>query len=280
MHDVFSSYKAGLERLLERIDKKHPRYTELLTLQTRLSENIAQSRRYGDTETRRAERARILESLNRLALVLVGVTFVELSESELVRLSHQQVGKESRTRILAVFANPRGSDPLRLSTEDRVIHECLQLSRRRDNISLDVLHAATIHDVRRALLNKDYRIVHFSGHGTGKGLAFEDELGHPRLIPQEALAEFLSAYSPPIECVILNACYTDTQGQLISFGVPYTIGMDGAISDEGATEFTRGFYDAIGAGKDVEFAYQEGCRTIKLMGLPDGSIPVLFKRSG
>ncbi len=182
------------------------------------------------------------------------------------------------TSILAIFANPRGSDPLRLSTEDRVIHQCLKLSKYRDNISLDVLHAATIHDVRRALLDKDYRIVHFSGHGTGRGLAFENELGQVQSIPQDALAEFLSAYSPPIECVVMNACYSDVQGHLISLGVPCTIGMNGAISDEGATEFTRGFYDAIGAGKSIEFAYQEGCRTIKLMGLPDGSTPVLFKK--
>ena len=182
------------------------------------------------------------------------------------------------TPILAVFANPRGSNPLRLSAEDRVIHECLRLSKYRGKISLDVLHAATIHDVRRALLEKDYRIVQFSGHGTGLGLALEDQLGQMRLVPQEALAEFLSAYSPPIECVILNACYSKLQGQLIAAKVPYVIEMDGAISDEGATEFTRGFYDAIGAGKDIEFAYQEGCRTIKLMGLPGGCIPAIHKR--
>lgn len=182
------------------------------------------------------------------------------------------------TPILAVFANPRGSDPLRLGAEDRIIRECLRLSKYRDRISLDVLHAATIHDVRRAFLEKEYRIVQFSGHGTGRGLAFEDESGQMRLVPQKALAEFLSAYSPPIECVILNACYSDLQGQLIAAKVPYVVGMDGAISDEGATEFTRGFYDAIGAGKDIEFAYQEGCRTIKLMGLPDGYIPVVYRR--
>jgi len=184
-----------------------------------------------------------------------------------------------RNRILAVFANPRGSDPLRLGTEDRVIRECLKISKHRDNMRLDVLHAATIHDVRRALLDKSYRIVQFSGHGTGRGLAFENEVGQIQLVPRDALAEFLSAYSPPIECVILNACYSVVQGQLIFLGIPYTIGMDGAISDEGATEFTRGFYDAVGAGKGIEFAYQEGCRTIKLMGFSDSSKPILFKRT-
>ncbi len=54
--------------------------------------------------------------------------------------------------------------------------------------------------------------------------------------------------------------------------------MLGAISDEGATEFTRGFYDALGAGKPIKFAYEEGCRTISLMGLPDAHKPVLYER--
>lgn len=184
---------------------------------------------------------------------------------------------EPKNNILVVFANPHGSDPLRLGTEDRVIRECLKLSKYRDYISLNILHASTIHDVRRALLDASYRIIQFSGHGTGKGLAFENEIGQIHLVPQDALADFLSAYSPPIECVILNACYSDLQGQLISKDVPYTIAMKGAISDPGATEFTRGFYDAIGAGKDIEFAYNEGCRTIKLSGLPDHLRPVLFK---
>lgn len=183
-----------------------------------------------------------------------------------------------KIRVLVIFANPKGSDPLRLSVEDKVIHECVALSKHREHIELDVRHAATIHDVRRALLEKDYQIVHFSGHGTGRGRAFENEIGEKQTIPQEAFAEFMSAYSPPIKCIILNACYSNFQGRLIAQNVPFVIGMNAAISDSGAIEFTRGFYDAIGAGKDVEFAYEEGCRAIKLMGLPDGATPVLFSK--
>jgi hypothetical protein len=184
-----------------------------------------------------------------------------------------------QTKVLAIFANPTGSSPLRLVAEDRVIRECVTRSRYRENISLEIRHAVTIHDLRRALLEGDYRMIQFSGHGTGQGLAFEDEQGQVRLVPPRALAELLAAYSPPIECVILNACYSSVQGQLVSSGVPYTIAIDGPISDAGATEFTRGFYDAIGAGKDVKFAYQEGCRTMRLMGLPNGAVPTLFTKS-
>lgn len=191
----------------------------------------------------------------------------------------QPTSKPEKLNVLVVFANPRGSDPLRLSTEDRVIHESVKLGRYREKINLRVLHAATIHDVRRALLDDDYKVVHFSGHGTGKGLVLENELGTPYAIPPDALAEFLSAYSPPLECVILNACYMQSQGQLLySLGVPYTIATDGPISDDGATEFTRGFYDAVGAGKDIEFAYKEGCRTIKLTGHASSDTPILLHK--
>ena len=180
------------------------------------------------------------------------------------------------TSILVVFASPRGSDGLRLGSEDRAIRECIDLSRHRESMTVRVLHAASITNVRRALLGSDYRIVHFSGHATGLGLVMEDALGEPQPVPQDALAELLSAYSPPIECVILNACYTDIQGELVSLGVPYTIAISGAISDGAAIEYSRGFYDAIGAGRDFEFAFQEGHRAVRLMNLCDGFAPKLF----
>jgi len=75
MCDIVIRYEEGLARLLERLGKRHPRYTEALTLQTRLLENTTQCRRYGDTETARAERAQIVDMLNRLALETLGEDF-------------------------------------------------------------------------------------------------------------------------------------------------------------------------------------------------------------
>jgi len=75
MSDVFTPYEDGLERLLEELGSKHPRYADALTLQARLLENIAQTPQYGDTETRRAERAQIANSLNRLGLDATGKSF-------------------------------------------------------------------------------------------------------------------------------------------------------------------------------------------------------------
>jgi hypothetical protein len=78
MSDPFTSYETGLKRLLERLGSDHPRYADALVYQQRLQENIAQARGYGDTETRRAERAQIVDGLNRLALEAVNTSFNEL----------------------------------------------------------------------------------------------------------------------------------------------------------------------------------------------------------
>ena len=75
MSDVFSQYQAGLQRLLIRLEQDHPTYTEVLVYQQRLLENLARTRLYGDTDAGRAERAEILDRLNRLALEAVGQSF-------------------------------------------------------------------------------------------------------------------------------------------------------------------------------------------------------------
>jgi hypothetical protein len=161
-------------------------------------------------------------------------------------------------KVLVVFANPRGTSALRLGEEDRTINECFRRSKNRDGLSLRILHASTVDDIRRALLDDEYHIVHFSGHGTGTGLAFEDKDGRLYVPPQDAVAQLLADFSPPLECLLLNACYSISQGQLTSLGVPFTIAMEGPISDGAAILFAGGFYDSIGAGKDVEFSFRQG----------------------
>lgn len=78
--DPFFSYQQGLKRLLERIGRQHPLYSEALVYQQRLNESIAYSKRFGDTETRRAERAEILTYLNELALTVLNQSFNQLCQ--------------------------------------------------------------------------------------------------------------------------------------------------------------------------------------------------------
>lgn len=177
------------------------------------------------------------------------------------------MAKNQDRPVLVVFANPRGASSLRLSEEDRAITESIRRAKQRDRMPLTKCHAATVHDLSRAMLDDEFSIVQISGHGTQSGLVLEEDDGSRFVVGQHAIAKTFAAYASPkgsVQCVILNACYSVTTGTLASLGVPYTIAMEGAISDKAAIEFSRGFYDAIGAGKDIEFAYDEGCRRVEL----------------
>ena len=76
--DEFAQYEVGIRRLLGQIDSDDSVYLDALTLEARLLENLVQSRQYGDTDTRRADRYRIIHELNRIALAELGTSFNEL----------------------------------------------------------------------------------------------------------------------------------------------------------------------------------------------------------
>lgn len=81
MTDIFAAYARTLKELLKQLGKDHPRYTEALSLQSRLLENTAQTRRYGDTEIRRAERAQVVDELNHLAQQTLGTSFNQFRDA-------------------------------------------------------------------------------------------------------------------------------------------------------------------------------------------------------
>jgi hypothetical protein len=164
---------------------------------------------------------------------------------------------------LILFANPNKTFPIQSSREKQIIQEALGSAKYKDNLEVAFIEASTIHDLRRSLLNEEFNIVHISSHGTQNGLILQDEYGEPLLIEPQALADWLQKYQS-LECLILNACHSISQGRLTSLSVPYTIAMEGSITDKAAIEFSRGFYDAVGALKDYEFAYLEGCQNVEL----------------
>lgn len=181
--------------------------------------------------------------------------------------------------ILILAANPRGTSTLRLDEEVREIDLGLQRAKKRELFDLKQRWAVRVQDVYQALLNYKPRIVHFSGHGTGdSGLVLEDESGNLQLANTDALSELFKLFSSSIECIVLNACYSEVQAAAIVKHVPYVVGMNKAIGDKAAIKFATGFYNAVGAGESVEFAYKLGCNVIQLEGIPEHLAPVLLKK--
>jgi hypothetical protein len=76
----FAPLETAMRRLLSQLTSDHPLYMDALGLQHRLDENLTFTRRDGDTETRRSDRAAILRELDALALKTLGLPFTMLAE--------------------------------------------------------------------------------------------------------------------------------------------------------------------------------------------------------
>ena len=183
-------------------------------------------------------------------------------------------------RILILSANPKNTRRLRLDEEMREIKEGLRRAKQRKQFIIETAEAVRYRDIRRAILDFEPNIVHFSGHGEGEeGLVFENETGKTELVQAETLARLFELFAQQVECVVLNACYSQVQASAISQHIPYVIGMKKAIGDRAAIEFAVGFYDGLGAGGSLEFAYKLGCNAIEGANIPEHLTPLLMQSS-
>lgn len=194
--------------------------------------------------------------------------------------SYIKINEEKSTQKILVFsANPRDTDQHRLAVEVREIKEGLQRAQKRDHFEIVSKWAVRPADLRRALLDYEPHIVHFSGYGSeNEGLAFENELGQVHFIKTAALANLFEIFKDKIECVVLNSCYSNVQAEAISQHIHYVIGMRQDTSDDAAIHFAIGFYDALGAGRTIEDAFKIGHSAIELQGIASMSKPVLKKK--
>ncbi|MBW4661146.1 MAG: CHAT domain-containing protein [Drouetiella hepatica Uher 2000/2452] len=187
----------------------------------------------------------------------------------------------SPEKILILAANPKNTKRLRLDEEAHEIEAGLERSRERERFEVRTKWAVSRKGIHRAILDYEPQIIHFCGHGEGEeGLVFEDETGQAQLVDGEALADLFELLTSciRIECVLLNACYSEQQARAIAQHVKYVIGMSQAISDRAAIEFVVGFYDGLGAGKSIEFSYKLGRSAIRRAKTPEHLIPILLQR--
>ncbi len=210
---------------------------------------------------------------------------------------------DAKKTILFLSANPISTHQLRLDEEIREIEAGLQRSKYRDRFELKQRWALRPIDLQRALLDYKPQIVHFSGHGMGRaiaepsveatreislaeqadvfeeGLVLEDATGQPKLLRTVALAALFKLFANSVECLVLNACYSEQQAQAIAQHIPYVIGMSEAIGDRAAIEFAIGFYDALGAGESVTRAYKLGCIAIQMADITEHLTPTIIQKS-
>ena len=208
--------------------------------------------------------------------------------------------------VLFLAANPLGSDRLALDEEARAIQTELERSGHRDQFELVTRWAVRPLDLLRELRKLKPTIVHFSGHGghggrgqvrPGKGphrdvvgddgvgghgqhgLYFQGQNGRPQIVSTAALEETFGAAGSSVKLVVLNACYSEVQAEVLLTHVDCVVGIAGSIRDDAATSFAIGFYGGLAEHESVAVAYRQGCAAVSLEGLSDGERPLLKVRN-
>ena len=194
--------------------------------------------------------------------------------------------------ILFLMARPRGTVPLRVSTEANEIKWALALSKESKKFEFKPEDAVTPELLQRHLGDYKPEIVHFAMHGQGRGtndqsrhlvsleaagsggLVLEDDQGNVQLIPGETLAGFFKNRGY-VKCVVLNLCYSDELAASILNHVDYVVGMREQIGDEAARKFSLGFYTSLFEGSDYKTAFERG-RTLIEAYIPSEHLKPVF----
>lgn len=182
-----------------------------------------------------------------------------------------------KIKVLFVASNPIDQSQLRLDEEMGEITQKIRTSEHRDSVDLVSNWATRPTDLIQSLNEHKPHIVHFSGHGSNtENLVFQADDGSTKLVSKEAIVTTMSTISDNIRVVLFNACFSEAQAQAVTQHIDIAIGMRNAIGDDAARVFAAQFYSAIGFGRSIQQAFDQGISALLMEGIPEHKTPVLF----
>ena len=186
-----------------------------------------------------------------------------------------------KVKILFLAANPSGTGQLALDQEAREIDAKIWSSEHRDSLELITKWAVRPDDLLHYLNQHRPHVVHFSGHGSASDeIILNDDQDQPKPVSKTALRALFRTLKDNIRVVVLNACFSRPQARAIVGEIDCAIGMTKGIGDEAAITFAASFYRAIGFGRSVQEAFEQGVAALLLEGIPEEKTPKLLVRDG
>lgn len=187
----------------------------------------------------------------------------------------------SKLRVLFLAANPKGTTPLKLDEEIRAITQKIRAAEYRETVELLSTWAVRPDDLLQYLNEHKPQIVHFSGHGYRSGeILLVDNNGIPKSVSVKAIQALFTTLKDNIRLVLLNACYSKIQAQAITEVIDCVIGMNTAVGNNAAIIFAASFYRAIGFGRSIQEAFDQGKTALLLDGLVEENTPELLSKRG
>lgn len=199
-------------------------------------------------------------------------------------------------RILGLVASPKGLQVLDVDAEKQYLEKALARPISAGQAQLEWETQASWGRVHERLLQEQWHVLHFIGHGDydperGEGrIALVRDDGRADWVAATKLAHLLSQAQPTPRVVVLNSCasgqgdsqelFSGTAATLVRGGISAVVAMQFTVSDSAAVAFPRGFYTALASGRRVDEAVRSG--RIQILGIGDGILewvtPILHVR--
>ena len=216
----------------------------------------------------------------------------------------QVAATDGRKTILFMGANPPGTKYLQLEVEHSRIAQKLG-----NKFNLETEKLLSAGDIPELISKFSPNIIHFSGHGkdpnssdhgatndTSRGgaydlpsdyeqrggiVVFDDDKRGLAIIEDESLEYLFDStindLGIPLEVVVFNSCYSESQAKAIGKYVPFVVGSSRALDDDLALAFAEGFYFGISEGKIIEKAFVTGKQKVVLKKPKSKDLIVLYK---
>lgn len=186
-----------------------------------------------------------------------------------------------RMKIALLVTNPERYGPLQTGVEARYIDEGIRLAGHDHEVDLEPFLAPTLDTLLDALNRYKPHVLHFSGHGGGRALLFDNErAGNDggTVLDYDMVARVISAASPKPRLLVLAACDTVEGADRFLEWIPAVIAMSDSIDDEAACEFSRRFYRSLCAGVSVVNSLEQARLLLEHKNYADAQLPQLIAR--
>ncbi len=178
-----------------------------------------------------------------------------------VRVLEPRALEHGTLRILFMAYSPRDVEPvLDYEGEEERVLAALSPFVGDGRAQVVVVEFGSLKDLGRELLDREYDVVHLSGHGMltseGPRLLMEDEVGNLDRVSPTQLRRVLERARRMPELVMISSCLSAGEtddvpsftAQLVAGGVPAAIGWVQTVRDDLATEAAADIYQRLCTG--------------------------------
>jgi hypothetical protein len=191
--------------------------------------------------------------------------------------------KRAALRIALLVTNPERRASLQTGVEARDIEAALKASGNWDQIDLKIFLAPTLVNLLDALNQFKPNVLHFSGHGGGGALLFDNERAGAdggTVLNFEMVGRVMQATAFRPDLLVLAACDTVSGADVFLSSVPAVVAMDDEIDDDAACDFSAQFYRSLASGASITNALTQAKLVLEHKGYADAQLPTLVSATG